>query len=227
MQAQKGPSNSSTTISDASKEKSGSPAALVDITSIDKVDPENDGRASTSANQTKEPQPSDAASPLLGTSLSKMLGDDVGKHDTDDAEALINDADVGVATIAANGDPTKENASDIREMDPPPAPKGIDGPSDEPTSTDQIIKSGDLDANKNLDEEKSESVAADTAPNNDTIVKDSNIKVESDVDRKNQEDHKTDISLKKVQDQLDEVIPIMEKVIYSYLYTSLLKNSSD
>ncbi|TKY44579.1 Golgin candidate 1 [Spatholobus suberectus] len=203
--AQKGLTNTSSIISDTTKEKSGSPAAPGDITtSIDKVDLENDGSASTSTNQPKEPQPSDPTSPLLGTSLSKMLGDDVGKHDTDDAEALVNDADVEVATIAANGDPAKENASDIRENDPPPVPKGIEGPSDEPASTGQIIKSGDLDANKNMEQEKSESVATDTAPNNDTILKDSDVKVESVVDRKNQEDQKTDISPKKVQDQLDE-----------------------
>ncbi|KAL3036412.1 hypothetical protein AAZX31_01G008700 [Glycine max] len=144
------------------------------------------------------------SSPLLGSSLSKMLGDDVGKHDPDDVETLVNDADIGVATIAANGDTVQESASDVCEMDPPPAPKEIEGPSDEPTSTGQIIKSRDLDASKNVDIEKSESVASDTAPNNDTILKDSDVKLESVVDEKSQEDHKTDISPKKVQDQLDE-----------------------
>ncbi|KAL3036415.1 hypothetical protein AAZX31_01G008700 [Glycine max] len=133
-----------------------------------------------------------------------MLGDDVGKHDPDDVETLVNDADIGVATIAANGDTVQESASDVCEMDPPPAPKEIEGPSDEPTSTGQIIKSRDLDASKNVDIEKSESVASDTAPNNDTILKDSDVKLESVVDEKSQEDHKTDISPKKVQDQLDE-----------------------
>ncbi|KAG4940647.1 hypothetical protein JHK87_044518 [Glycine soja] len=203
--AQKALSDSPTIISDTTQEKSGSPSAPADIaTSIDKVDPEIDGSASTSTNQPKEPQPSDATSPLLGSSLSKILGDDVGKHDTDDAEALVNDADIGVATIAGNGDPVQESASDICEMDPPPAPKGVEGSSDEPTSTGQIIKSRDLDASKNVDIEKSDSVASDTAPNNDTILKDSGVKVESVVDEKSQEDHKADISPEKVQDQLDE-----------------------
>ncbi|KHN16966.1 Golgin candidate 1 [Glycine soja] len=203
--AQKALSDSPTIISDTTHEKSGSPSAPVDIaTSIDKVDPEIDVSASTSTNQPKEPQPSDATSPLLGSSLSKILGDDVGKHDTDDAEALVNDADIGVATIAGNGDPVQESASDICEMDPPPAPKGIEGSSDEPTSTGQIIKSRDLDASKNVDIEKSDSVASDTAPNNDPILKDSDVKVESVVDEKSQEDHKADISPEKVQDQLDE-----------------------
>ncbi|KAL2576308.1 hypothetical protein AAZV13_16G069100 [Glycine max] len=174
--AQKALSDSPTIISDTTHEKSGSPSAPVDIaTSIDKVDPEIDVSASTSTNQPKEPQPSDATSPLLGSSLSKILGDDVGKHDTDDAEALVNDADIGVATIAGNGDPVQESASDICEMDPPPAPKGIEGSSDEPTT-----------------------------PNNDPILKDSDVKVESVVDEKSQEDHKADISPEKVQDQLDE-----------------------
>ncbi|KAG4951416.1 hypothetical protein JHK85_045283 [Glycine max] len=176
--AQKALSDSPTIISDTTQEKSGSPSAPADIaTSIDKVDPEIDGSASTSTNQPKEPQPSDATSPLLGSSLSKILGDDVGKHDTDDAEALVNDADIGVATIAGNGDPVQESASDICEMDPPPAPKGVEGSSDEPTSTGQIIKSRDLDASKNVDIEKSDSVASDTAPNNDTILKDSDLHV--------------------------------------------------
>ena len=112
-------------------------------------------------------------------------------------------------------------------MDPPPAPKGVEGSSDEPTSTGQIIKSRDLDASKNVDIEKSDSVASDTAPNNDPILKDSDVKVESVVDEKSQEDHKADISPEKVQDQLDEVILIMEKFRHSYLCTSLLKDSSD
>lgn len=202
--AQQGLSNSSTIISDTTKEKSGSPIAPVDVTtSIDKVDPENDGSASTYTNQPKDQQASDPTSPLLGTSLSKVLGNDVGKLDTDDKEASVNEADVGVAKVAANGDPAKENASDIHEMDPP-APKEIEGPSDELVSTGQIIKSGDLDANKNMDQEKSESVAADTVPNNDTILRDSNVKDDSNVNRENQEDHKTDISPRKVQDQLEE-----------------------
>ncbi|KAL2965650.1 hypothetical protein AAZX31_16G072000 [Glycine max] len=215
--AQKALSDSPTIISDTTHEKSGSPSAPVDIaTSIDKVDPEIDVSASTSTNQPKEPQPSDATSPLLGSSLSKILGDDVGKHDTDDAEALVNDADIGVATIAGNGDPVQESASDICEMDPPPAPKGIEGSSDEPTSTGQIIKSRDLDASKNVDIEKSDSVASDTAPNNDPILKDSDVKVESVVDEKSQEDHKADISPEKVQDQLDEVCAGLSSRLQEY-----------
>ncbi|KAK7363997.1 hypothetical protein VNO80_12309 [Phaseolus coccineus] len=206
--AQKGLSNSysSTIISDTTKEKSVSPPAPAVITTFtDPVDPENDGSTFESTIQPKEPQPSDATSPLLGTSLSKMLDDDVAKHDTDDVEALVNDANVGVATVVANDDPPQENASDIREMDPLPAPRGIESPSDEPTSAGQILKSGDSDANKNMDQEKSESVAADTSPKNDTTLKDSDVKkAESVVDRINPEDHTTDISPKKVQDQLDE-----------------------
>ncbi|KAL2321322.1 hypothetical protein Fmac_030291 [Flemingia macrophylla] len=203
--AHQGLSTSSTIISDTTKEKSGSPVTPVDITtSIDKVDPENDGCASTYTNQPKEQQASDPTSPLLGTSLSKILGNDVGRHDTNDAEALLNEADGGGSTIAANGDPANENASDIPEMDPPPAPKEIEGPSDKLIGTGQIIKSGDLDANKNMDQEKPESVPADTVPNNDTILKDSHVKVDSNVNRENQEALKTDISPKKVQDQLDE-----------------------
>ncbi|XP_047167052.1 golgin candidate 1 isoform X1 [Vigna umbellata] len=197
--AQKGLSNSSTISSDTSKEKTGSPLAPELITY-----PENDGITSQSSNQPKEPRPSDATSPLLDTSLSNTLDDDNAKHDNDDVEALVNDANVGVATVAANGDPPQENASDTREMNPLPAPKEIESPRDEPTSAGQIIKSVDSDANKNMDEEKSESVAAETS-DNDTILKDSDVKkVESVANRINQEDNKIDISPKKVQDQLDE-----------------------
>ncbi|KOM54198.1 hypothetical protein LR48_Vigan10g009000 [Vigna angularis] len=197
--AQKGLSNSSTISSDTSKEKTGSPLAPELI-----AYPENDGITSQSSNQPKEPRPSDATLPLLDTSLSNTLDDDNAKHDNDDVEALVNDANVGVATVAANGDPPQENASDTREMNPLPAPKEIESPRDEPTSAGQIIKSVDSDANKNMDEEKSESVAAETS-DNDTILKDSDVKkVESVANRINQEDNKIDISPKKVQDQLDE-----------------------
>ncbi|XP_061366231.1 golgin candidate 1 isoform X2 [Gastrolobium bilobum] len=206
--AQKRLSNQSNIISDATKEKIGTPAALVDVTiPTDKVDviSENDGSAPISTNHPKkEQQPTDATSPLLGTSLSNMLVDDVGKHDIDDAEVLVTDTDVEVATVSANGEPAKENASGIHEVDPPPVPEGIEGLSDESTNTGQIIKSGDLDANQIMDQEKSESVATDIVPNGDAILKDSDVKVESIVTRKSQEDHKTDISPKKVEDQLDE-----------------------
>ncbi|WVZ13802.1 hypothetical protein V8G54_011368 [Vigna mungo] len=198
--AQKGLSNSSTIISDTTKEKSGSPLAPEVITY-----PENDGITSQSSNQPREPRPSDATSPLLDTSLSNMLDDDNAKHDKGDVEALVNDANVGVATVAANGDPPQENASDTREMNPLPAPTEIESPRDEPTSAGQIFKSVDSDPNKNMVEEKSESAAAETSPDNDTILKDSDVKkVESVADRINPEDHKIDISPKKVQDQLDE-----------------------
>lgn len=199
----------------------------MDVTTpSDKVDlvAENDGDASVSTDQPKkEQQTTDATSPILGTSLSEMLTDDVGKHDTDDVEVLVDDTAGEVATVSANGEPTKENASDSHEVDPPPAPKGIKVPEDEPTtSSGQIIKSGDSDANQNMDQEKSESVTSDLAPNSETAHKDSVIKVEPIENQKSHKDHKTDISPKKVQDQLDEVALIMEKFIHYYLiYTSL------
>ncbi|KAK7245447.1 hypothetical protein RIF29_40293 [Crotalaria pallida] len=209
--AQKGRSNPSTIISDttdATKENIGTPAAPVDVsTSTDRVDlvAENDGSASISTSQlSNEQQPTDAASPLLGTSLSSMLAEDASKHEKNDVEVLATDTEAEVVTASAKGEPAKENTSDIREEDSPSVSRGIEGPSEEPTNTGQIIKSGDLDANQNMDSEKSESVVADIAPNSDAIPKDSDIKLESVVNRTSQGDHKTDISPKKVQDQLDE-----------------------
>lgn len=197
----------------------------------DKVDPvdNNDGSDSISTNQPKEQQPTDATSPILGSSLAKMLASDTSKHDTGDVEVLVNDADVDVTTTA-NNEPVKENASDIHEVDASSSPRGIKGPIHKPTSTGQITKSGDLDSNQNMDQEKTESVtvADDVAPNSDNTLTDSDIKVEPIVNQKSQEDHKTDISPKKVQDQLEEVTFIVEKFIHYYLYiTSFKKNSSN
>lgn len=192
----------------------------------DKIDlvAENDGSASISTIQpNKEQKPIDAASPLLGTSLSNMLAEDVGKHDKNDVEVLATDTDVEVATVSENGDPAKENTSDIRDEDSTSASKGIEDPSEEPTNAGQIIKAGNLDANQNMDQEKSESVVTDIAPNSDATLKDSDVKLESIVNRLSQEDHKTDISPTKVQDQLDEVTLIMEKFIHYYLHF-LFKN---
>ncbi|XP_004513034.1 golgin candidate 1 [Cicer arietinum] len=206
--AQKGLSSPSTIISDTTKEKSGSPEATLDVAiPSDKVDPvdNNDGSDSISTNQPKEQQPTDATSPILGSSLAKMLASDTSKHDTGDVEVLVNDADVDVTTTA-NNEPVKENASDIHEVDASSSPRGIKGPIHKPTSTGQITKSGDLDSNQNMDQEKTESVtvADDVAPNSDNTLTDSDIKVEPIVNQKSQEDHKTDISPKKVQDQLEE-----------------------
>ncbi|CAJ2636690.1 unnamed protein product [Trifolium pratense] len=207
----KGPSDPSTIISDdATKEKSGSPAATLDVsvtTPSDKVDPvaKNDGSDLISTNQPKDLQPTDPTSPILGTSLSKELASDTGKHDTGDVEVLVHDADVDVTTTSsANNEPVKENASDIHEVDPSPSPKGIKDHNHESTSTEPITKSGDLDSNPNMDQEKTEPVAVDVAPNSDTILKGSDTKAEPIVNQKSQGDHKTDISPKKVQDQLEE-----------------------
>ncbi|GAU22810.1 hypothetical protein TSUD_142500, partial [Trifolium subterraneum] len=209
--AQKGPSEPSTIISDdATKEKSGSPAATLDVsvpTPSDKVDPvaKNDGSDSISTSQPKELQPTDPTSPILGTSLSKVLASDTGKHDTGDVEVLVHDTDVDVTTTSsANNELVEENASDIHEVDPSPSPKGIKDHNHESTSTDQTIKAGDVDSNPNLDQEKTEPVADDVAPNSDTILKGSDTKAEPIVNQKSKEDHKTDISPKKVQDQLEE-----------------------
>ncbi|XP_019448364.1 PREDICTED: golgin candidate 1-like isoform X2 [Lupinus angustifolius] len=209
--AQKGLSKPSTIISDATdttKEKIGTPVAPVDVSTLtEKVDlvAENDGSTSISTIQpNKEQQLTDSASPLLGTSLSNMLAEDVGKHEKIDVEVLATDSGVEVATVSENGEPAKENTSDIREEDSLSVSEGIKGLSEEPVNTGQIISSGDLEANQNMDQDKSESVVTDIAPNNDAIPKYSDVKPESIVNKTSQEDHKTDISPKKVEDQLDE-----------------------
>jgi hypothetical protein len=65
-----------------------------------------------------------------------------------------------------------------------------------------------------MDQEKTEPVADDVAPNSDTMLTGSDTKAEPIVNQKSQEDHKTDISPKKVQDQLEEVTLIMERFIH-------------
>ncbi|KAL5079762.1 hypothetical protein RYX36_008183 [Vicia faba] len=205
--AQKRLSDPSTIVSDTTKEKTGSPAATLDVTTpSEKIDPvaKHDESDSISTNQPKEQQPTDATSPIIGTSLSKVLASDTEKPDTRDVEVLVNDTAVDVTTTPASKEPGKENASDIHEADPSSSPKGMKGPNHESMSTDQIIKAGDLDSIQYKDQEKPESVADDVAPNSDTIPKDSDIKAEPIVNQKSQEDHKTDISPEKVQDQLEE-----------------------
>ncbi|CAL5186423.1 unnamed protein product [Lathyrus oleraceus] len=206
--AQKRLSDPSTIGSDTTKEKIGSPAATLDVTTpSEKIDPvaKHDETDAISTNQPKEQQPTDATSPILGTSLPKVLASDTDKHDTSDVEVLVNDTAVDVTTTSANNEPGKGNASDIHEADPSSSPKGVKGPNHESTSTDQIIKAGDLDSNQYKDQEKTESVVDDVAPNSDTIPKDSDIKAEpTTLNQKSQEDHKTDISPEKVQDQLEE-----------------------
>ncbi|OIW03700.1 hypothetical protein TanjilG_29735 [Lupinus angustifolius] len=59
-------------------------------------------------------------------------------------------------------------------------------------------------------------VATDFAPNSDAIPNYSDVKPESIVNRTNQEDHKTDISPKKVQDQLDEVCAGLSSRLQEY-----------
>ncbi|KAE9600336.1 putative Golgin subfamily A member 5 protein [Lupinus albus] len=209
--AQKGLSKPLTIISDTTdttRDKIGLPAAPIDVsTPTEKVIffAENDESDSVSTIQpNKEQKLTDSASPLLGTSLSNILAEDTGKHENNDAEVLAIDTDVEVATVSENGESAKENASYIRVDDSPSVSKGIESPNGKPTNTGQITKPGDLDANQNMGQDKYESVVTDFSPNSDAIPNYSDVKPESIVNRTNQEDHKTDISPKKVQDQLDE-----------------------
>ncbi|KAI4347070.1 hypothetical protein L6164_007919 [Bauhinia variegata] len=192
-------------LSDIAKERRGTPETPVDATTGKyKVDliVENEGNASISTDQSnKEQQLVDSALPSISVPSIEMLTDGLDKCDTDSVEVLVSN-DVGeVATASANDELIKENISDINEDHPPPSSKGIKGPGeDQPVDVNEIIKSGDVDADLKLGQERSENVA----PDNDSVLKDASPKVESIVDEKGKRDHKTDISPKKVEDQLDE-----------------------
>ncbi|MED6131273.1 hypothetical protein PIB30_008312 [Stylosanthes scabra] len=194
--------------SDATAEKSGIPAVAVDATTQrDNVElvAENDGSAPISADQPNKEQPLDPTSP--STSLSQMPTDDVGKHAIDDVKVLAGDTVAEVATVSTNGEPVKENSLGVHEEDPPQASKGIEAPSDELIHAGQINKPKDLDANQNVNQERSESVGTNVAPNKDDVPKepkDDDVKIESVPNRENEEHQKTEISPQKVQDQLEE-----------------------
>ncbi|QHO42919.1 Golgin candidate [Arachis hypogaea] len=197
-------STPATVTSDATAEKSEILAAAVDATTQrDNVElvAENDRSTPISADQPNKEQPVDSTSPLSDTSLSQKPTDDVGKHATDDVKILAAETVSEVATVSTNGEPVKENAY---EEDPPQTSKGIEAPSDELTNVGQTNKPRDLDANQNVNQERSESVGADIIPNNDDGPKDGDVKNESVPNRKNDQHHKTEISPQKVQDQLEE-----------------------
>ncbi|XP_072085804.1 golgin candidate 1-like [Arachis hypogaea] len=108
---------------------------------------------------------------------------------------------------AFNGEPVKENALDMHKENPSPDNKGIEGSTeDKPTNAEQVIKIENSDSDVNMDQERTKSVANDKSSNRsgDTIIQDADIKAESFVNRSTQENHKTDISPKKLQDQLDQ-----------------------
>ncbi|KAL1356592.1 hypothetical protein AAHE18_05G195700 [Arachis hypogaea] len=204
VKAHKRLSTPATVTSDATAEKSEILAAAVDATTQrDNVElvAENDRSTPISADQPNKEQPVDSTSPLSDTSLSQKPTDDVGKHATDDVKILAAETVSEVATVSTNGEPVKENAY---EEDPPQTSKGIEAPSDELTNVGQTNKPRDLDANQNVNQERSESVGADIIPNNDDGPKDGDVKNESVPNRKNDQHHKTEISPQKVQDQLEE-----------------------
>ncbi|MED6137926.1 hypothetical protein PIB30_069553 [Stylosanthes scabra] len=205
VKAHKRLSTPANVTSDATAEKSGIPAVAVDeTTQRDNVElvAEDDGSAPISADQPNKEQPMDPTSP--STSLSQMPTDDAGKHAIDDVKVLAGDAVAEVATVSTNGEPVKENSLGFHEEDPPQTSKGIEAPSDELIIAGQTNKSRDLDANQNVNQERSESVGTNVAPNKDDVPKDGDVKIESDLNRKNEEHHKTEISPQKVQDQLEE-----------------------
>lgn len=197
------------------KEQSGIPAAPVDLTTpSDEVDldlvAENDGRDSSSSNQAnKEQQLIDTTSSLLETPSTEKLTDDGDKHEMVNVEVLASDTNAKPSTISAtdstNMQLALDNASEIQAGHPPPFSKRIEGPSEnQPADAGAVINPGNLDADLKKDQAKSESVTSETAPNSDTVPKDTDLKVESINNGKSQEDHKTDSS-KKVENQLDEV----------------------
>lgn len=213
------PSPPSPIISDATKEQSGIPAASVDVTPVsDKVDlnvtAENDGSASMSTDQAnKEQRLSDATPPMLGTPLTEMPTDNVDKREMDNVEVLPSNTDAEPSThyanVSTNVEPAKENASDIHDGHPPPASEGIESASEnQPTDAGLIINSGNSNPDLKKDQERSDSVNSDSAPNSDAILKDTDSKVESIDNGKSQEDKKNDAS-QKVEDPLDEVIHLL------------------
>ncbi|KAL4328654.1 hypothetical protein AHAS_Ahas13G0221700 [Arachis hypogaea] len=124
----------------------------------------------------------------------------------DNVEAF-DTAPEATTTVIANGEPGKENALDMPKEYPSPDTKGIEGSTeDKPTNAEQVIKNENLDSDVNMDQERTKSVANDKSSNRggDTIIQDADIKAESFVNRSTQENHKTDISPKKLQDQLDQ-----------------------
>ncbi|MED6210667.1 hypothetical protein PIB30_066361 [Stylosanthes scabra] len=109
-------------------------------------------------------------------------------------------------TVIADGELGKENALDIHKEHPSPDTKGIEG-KDKSTNAEQVIKFENVDSDVNMDQEKTKSVATDITPSpgsDTTIIQDADTKAESFVNKSTQENHKTDISPKKVQDQLDQ-----------------------
>ncbi|MED6180594.1 hypothetical protein PIB30_011630 [Stylosanthes scabra] len=129
----------------------------------------------------------------------------------DNVEAFDTPAEA-TTTIIADGELSKENALDMHKEHT----KGIEG-EDKSTNAEakQVIKFENINSDVNMDQEKTKSVATDITPSpgSDTIIQDADTKAESFVNKSTQENHKTDISPKKVQDQLDQAQGLLKAAI--------------
>ncbi|KAJ4708520.1 golgin candidate 1 [Melia azedarach] len=146
---------------------------------------------------------------------TEPLAKDVAKHDADHVEVPGTVTDMDSPTFTSNGELLNENASDVHvEHSPLPVPpKEIEiVHEDHSDDAGQIIKSEDADVSLKIDIERSET-QVDPPVNSESPSKEADVKVETPVIQKKQQEHKDDDPPTKVQDQLEEAQGLLKTAI--------------
>ncbi|XP_057968626.1 golgin candidate 1 isoform X2 [Malania oleifera] len=159
---------------------------------------------------------SDRDASVSETTPSEKIANDGSKDDADHTEDPVKVTDAEAVASTSSGELTNESASDVQERSfPLPFPDTGVVIVDEDHLTDAAPSSmsGDPDVPSKIDPERSQSISADVPSNNDTQVKDADLKVETLLNHKKQQDQKSDKSPTKVQEQLDEAQGLLKSAI--------------
>lgn len=219
LQAQKKLSaDESLKIDDTSGEQANTQVLQLDVTSdkdrvaVLAVERETTPSGKTQRN-TEQLQNNEKDAPSIPA--TEPLAKDVAKHDADHVEVPGTVTDMDSPTFTSNGELLNENASDVHvEHSPLPVPpKEIEiVHEDHSDDAGQIIKSEDADVSLKIDIERSET-QVDPPVNSESPSKEADVKVETPVIQKKQQEHKDDDPPTKVQDQLEEAQGLLKTAI--------------
>ncbi|XP_059637880.1 golgin candidate 1 isoform X2 [Cornus florida] len=169
----------------------------------------------TSQSRNEEPNNLHKDGSILGSPLPLNFSNDGVKHDDDHAKVPATVSNVEAITSSSNGKSVDKQASDVHEEShSSPLAKGDKVVGEDPAvDSGQVIKLEDASAPVKIDEERSQSVIAETPGNVESELKDANLMAEPLSNQKKQYEQKTDIFPVKVQDQLDEAQGLIKGAI--------------
>ncbi|KAL5572578.1 hypothetical protein UlMin_022175 [Ulmus minor] len=149
------------------------------------------------------------------TSVTETLANDLSKNDADHVEVPATVSDAESVKKISNGELLAESIAEVREESSLPLfAQEVEVVSEQqPVVVGQITDSGGENVLSNINQERSQSENIDVLNNSETQLKVADVKTEPRSSPKKQEEHKADLSPRKVQDQLDEAQGLLQTAV--------------